>query len=67
MFIYLGDMDYNGHNIARMAETWMDMYKDNLYLARGDLVVSYFLFARASASRPPMTFMQRGFQSVGLM
>ncbi|KAM7536448.1 hypothetical protein Aperf_G00000083261 [Anoplocephala perfoliata] len=29
--------DYNGYNIARMAEVWMDMYKENLYLARGDL------------------------------
>nr|CUU99377.1 hypothetical transcript [Hymenolepis microstoma] len=29
--------DYNGHNIVRMAEVWMDMYKENFYLARGDL------------------------------
>lgn len=39
----VGNKDYNGYNTARMAEVWMGMYKENFYLARGDLKVSDLL------------------------
>eukprot|EP00108_Taenia_solium_P004930 TsM_000408800 transcript=TsM_000408800 gene=TsM_000408800 len=36
-YSFPGNKDYNGYNTARMAEVWMGMYKENFYLARGDL------------------------------
>lgn len=39
----VGTKDYNGYNTARMAEVWMDMYKENFHLARGDIKVSDLL------------------------
>uniref|UniRef100_A0A158RDH8 Polypeptide N-acetylgalactosaminyltransferase n=1 Tax=Hydatigena taeniaeformis TaxID=6205 RepID=A0A158RDH8_HYDTA len=36
-YSFPSNKDYNGHNIARMAEVWMDMYKENFHLARGDI------------------------------